>query len=434
MNEQAFVEKYGEIAVDALGVINIINKELQANNILNLNHQLFISSSYLSKDILLSKEDIIKITIEKISKALMKYSQTFKVIAEESRYSNIYLFINLYMKEILKYYDTLMITNNDKFDDYVSLEGRMPSKKEIQEKDLLMSIEDIQNTMSLLNEAVRIYYELFYKKILIATFTDSQMIEFKIQESKLAHLLGLNLIKIVTNPKYVDIFRITPFEKECILDRTLDPLGEASISLLHKITDISSGNLLQYEEDRLKKLHNYDYKYVDYNDKLAELQHYSKINMKSKAFINFNPLEKLSLALNFPEGYELIYARKKRVEKGEVEPAQHSLLLSENRISDVYKFSSLIANYDKTEDRRYFMSLFLKKPEEMNDLMKVAVPSITTSVRLEGENGGEVPIYREFSVEEQLEFLTRVQNEFYNLNINELLEYFKGLVGGYNKK
>ena len=179
---------------------------------------------------------------------------------------------------------------------------------------------------------------------------------------------------------------------------------------------------------------NGDYKYVDYNDKLAELQHYSKINMKSKAFINFNPLEKLSLALNFPEGYELIYARKKRVEKGEVEPAQHSLLLSENRISDVYKFSSLIANYDKTEDRRYFMSLFLKKPEEMNDLMKVAVPSITTSVSLEGENGGEVPIYREFSVEEQLEFLTRVQNEFYNLNINELLEYFKGLVGGYNKK
>ena len=413
-------------------IISQINKELQNNNIINLNYLLLKMSAVLSKDVSISKDELANIVITEASKLLIKYSDTFREIYDNEEFSGAYLFINGYMNKVLKYYDKLMMTNQDKFDRYVEIaNGNTPKKKVILNENLYMTIEDIQNTMQLLNEAVRNYYEIYYNKTLFATFTDEQIVQFKIKESELSHLLGVNLRNIVNNPKYADLFHITNQEIEYLNDTTytLDPNGSAAIEVLHKIIDMSNGNLLQFEEDRLRKAENYDYKTIDYSTDDETLRKYSKINMRSKAFINFKPLEELSLALNFPEGYKIIKESNK-------EDSQHSLLISKNNLSNQFKYSTLITNYDKNGDRRYFESLFVRKPEEFEQLQKDSIPSITTSVELASDDGSG-SVKKDFSLLEQIKFLEEVQNDFNKLDLHEIVDYFHNLIDEYknsNKK
>lgn len=315
-----------------------------------------------------------------------------------------------------------MTTGKEKFDRYVEItNGNKPKDKIIKSEDLYMKLEDIQNTMGLLNEAVRNYYEIYHNKTLIATFTDEQIINFKIKESELAHLLGVNMKKIVMNEKYVDLFNITPKEIEYIMDNTytLDPNGSATIDVLHRIVDISNGNLLQFEEDRLRKIDNYQYQTVE-NNKDSLLNEYSKWNMRSKAFIDFKPLEELSLVLNFPEGYKIIKQSKD-------ENPQHSLLISKNKLSEQFKYSTLVANYNKKQDRRYFQSLFLRKPNEFEQLQQNSIPAITTRVELSSDDGSG-SVLRDFSRLEQAQFLKEIQNDFEKLDLKEVANYFHDMV------
>lgn len=411
---------------DSFQIISQINKELQNNNIINLNYLLLKMSNILSSDVSIPRDELVNIIITEVNKILVKYSVIFKEICDNEEYSNVYLFINYYMNKILKYYDELMMTNQDKFDRYVDIAGgNTPKAKIIKKENLYMTMEDIQNTMQLLNEAVRNYYEIYYNKTLIATFTDEQIIQFKIKEAELSHLLGLNLRKIANNPHYADLFHITSKELECLNDDTytLDPNGSAAVEVLHKIIDMSSGNLLQFEEDRLRKLQNYNYKTIDFSTDDETLRKYSKINMRSKAFINFKPLEELSLALNFPEGYKII-------RESEKDDSQHSLLISKNNLSDQFKYSTLITNYDKKGDRRYFESLFLKKPVEFEQLQKYSIPSITTSVELVSDEGSG-SVRKDFSLLEQIKFLEEVRNDFDKLDLSKTAEYFSNLIDEY---
>ena len=205
--EEHINELNNPIINNSLQIINQINKELQYNNIINLDYLILKMSIILSKDISISKDELANIIITEVNKILIKNSETFKEICDNEEFSNVYLFINGYMNKVLKYYDQLMMKNQDKFDIYVRIaNGNPPNKKEKKIYDLDMTIEDIQNTMQLLNEAVRNYYEIYYNKSLFATFTDEQIIQFKIKESELSHLLGLNLTEIANNPKYADLF------------------------------------------------------------------------------------------------------------------------------------------------------------------------------------------------------------------------------------
>ena len=410
------------VVKNGLAILSNINDELKYNNILNINNLLLKMSVILGENFDVSKEKLSDVIISETNKILVNYSPTYNYVFSDNSSYEIFLFINEYMKKILSYYDSLMTTGKEKFDRYVEItNGNKPKDKIIKSEDLYMKLEDIQNTMSLLNEAVRNYYEIYHNKTLIATFTDEQIINFKIKESELAHLLGVNMKKIVMNEKYVDLFNITPKEIEYIMDNTytLDPNGSATIDVLHRIVDISNGNLLQFEEDRLRKIDNYQYQTVE-NNKDSLLNEYSKWNMRSKAFIDFKPLEELSLVLNFPEGYKIIKQSKD-------ENPQHSLLISKNKLSEQFKYSTLVANYNKKQDRRYFQSLFLRKPNEFEQLQQDSIPAITTRVELSSDDGSG-SILRDFSRLEQAQFLKEIQNDFEKLDLKEVANYFHDMV------
>ena len=410
------------VVKNGLAILSNINDELKYNNILNINNLLLKMSVILGENFDVSKEKLSDVIISETNKILVNYSPTYNYVFSDNSSYEIFLFINEYMKKILSYYDSLMTTGKEKFDRYVEItNGNKPKDKIIKSEDLYMKLEDIQNTMSLLNEAVRNYYEIYHNKTLIATFTDEQIINFKIKESELAHLLGVNMKKIVMNEKYVDLFNITPKEIEYIMDNTytLDPNGSATIDVLHRIVDISNGNLLQFEEDRLRKIDNYQYQTVE-NNKDSLLNEYSKWNMRSKAFIDFKPLEELSLVLNFPEGYKIIKQSKD-------ENPQHSLLISKNKLSEQFKYSTLVANYNKKQDRRYFQSLFLRKPNEFEQLQQNSIPAITTRVELSSDDGSG-SVLRDFSRLEQAQFLKEIQNDFEKLDLKEVANYFHDMV------
>ena len=410
------------VVKNGLAILSNINDELKYNNILNINNLLLKMSVILGENFDVSKEKLSDVIISETNKILVNYSPTYNYVFSDNSSYEIFLFINEYMKKILSYYDSLMTTGKEKFDRYVEItNGNKPKDKIIKSEDLYMKLEDIQNTMGLLNEAVRNYYEIYHNKTLIATFTDEQIINFKIKESELAHLLGVNMKKIVMNEKYVDLFNITPKEIEYIMDNTytLDPNGSATIDVLHRIVDISNGNLLQFEEDRLRKIDNYQYQTVE-NNKDSLLNEYSKWNMRSKAFIDFKPLEELSLVLNFPEGYKIIKQSKD-------ENPQHSLLISKNKLSEQFKYSTLVANYNKKQDRRYFQSLFLRKPNEFEQLQQNSIPAITTRVELSSDDGSG-SVLRDFSRLEQAKFLKEIQNDFEKLDLKEVANYFHDMV------
>lgn len=410
------------VVKNGLAILSNINDELKYNNILNINNLLLKMSVILGENFDVSKEKLSDVIISETNKILVNYSPTYNYVFSDNSSYEIFLFINEYMKKILSYYDSLMTTGKEKFDRYVEItNGNKPKDKIIKSEDLYMKLEDIQNTMGLLNEAVRNYYEIYHNKTLIATFTDEQIINFKIKESELAHLLGVNMKKIVMNEKYVDLFNITPKEIEYIMDNTytLDPNGSATIDVLHRIVDISNGNLLQFEEDRLRKIDNYQYQTVE-NNKDSLLNEYSKWNMRSKAFIDFKPLEELSLVLNLPEGYKIIKQSKD-------ENPQHSLLISKNKLSEQFKYSTLVANYNKKQDRRYFQSLFLRKPNEFEQLQQNSIPAITTRVELSSDDGSG-SVLRDFSRLEQAQFLKEIQNDFEKLDLKEVANYFHDMV------
>ena len=401
----------------------------------------------------LDKKDKIaeQIAIE-VNKLLIKNSYTYREICDNPACSDVFRFINNYMKKVLKYYDDLMLTNQEKFDRYVEFSnGNDPKDKIIKEEHLDMTIDDIQNTMQLLNEAVRNYYEIYNNKTLIATFSDEQIIEFKLKESELAHLLGIKLKEIVNNEEWCKLLNITDREKEYINDTTftLDPNRSAAVDILHKIVDMRD-DILNYEDDRLSKMEDYKYSVLNFSDDNEGIKKknrfYAKINARSKAFINFRPLEELSMALSFPKGYQVF--------KQNINQPYHSLLVTKNNLSEQYKYSTLIANADTSSGdfKTYFQSLLIKKPDEYSELQKASTPSITTKVMLEtddgsGGTGGSTPddsdivvtsgglskslnksknrIVKVFSEEEQLKFFEEVQKDFEDLNFDEIIEYFR---------
>lgn len=402
-------------------VIKQINEELNETNMFSLEYLLLRMSVYLSKDLSMSKEQLTEAIITETRKQLLKRSRTCRSIYESE--SNVRLIIEYYMRVVLNYYNNMMIKEQDKFDRYVEIAaGKMPSKKVYEEEHLDMEIDNIENTLALLNEAVRLYLELYQKRTLYAEFSNEEVMSFKIKEAELAHILGVNIEKIIRNPKLVDLLHITSQE----IDDYNNRRGDAAFNILNKVIDIKDGNLLEYEKDRLKSLFGKQYSLISnpYDEKSKEVLPYTKINMRSKAFIGFKPLEELSLVLDFPFGYDFLgipLEKRKNQEK-----KKYTLLISKNNYSDKFKYASLLSNL--SDDRRYFESLRVSEPTEMDKFKNDGKMAITTKVILNPDPGSSGSGFKRiFTEEEQKRFLMDVYEDFKHPDLENLIEYFNEL-------
>ena len=409
---------------DLIRLINYIDYELKKNNIVSLNYLLLSRLTFFSMDKSISAEDLVKATKTDVIGIICENSDSFKYYMDSPN-SGVYLFLTGYFERVIKYYHGLMTFNREKFDNYVVLSsGGNPD-----EQYKYVTIEDIQNTMSLLNEAIRNYYEIYHNKRLLTTFSNQKIVEFKMKEAELSHLLGVNLRSIVSNAELRDLFHITNQERDLLLAND----SNVKMHILMKIVDMKD-NLLSLEEDRLRKINNYDYKYKVLDDPSGglTLKDYAKINIRSKGFVDFKPLERISMALDFPDGYELIHSRLKKVKNGLLYPSQYSVLLSQNSLSDKYNWSTLLTNATYNRDYRYFESLLIITPKGLEKYQKDATPSISLIVELDSDDGSG-SIKREFTYEEQLAFIRDVQRDFSNLDLTDIAEYFDNMANDYYK-
>ena len=127
------------------------------------------------------------------------------------------------------------------------------------------------------------------------------------------------------------------------------------------------------------------------------------------------------MILNMPEGYS-------KIEK--VKDPIHSLLISKNFLSGRYKWTTLVTNYDRNQDRRYFMSTLLSTAQDVStDLKEQQSHAIAKRIVLmredEDPSGGGGIAIREFSAEEQLEFLREIIHDMRNPYSETMQDFLK---------
>ncbi|MBE6149319.1 MAG: hypothetical protein E7170_01175 [Firmicutes bacterium] len=438
-----------------LEVVYQIDKELNKKGSFNIEYYILFLSSSISKDLSVKTYEYFQNEVLKyINMHLLQSSETYNSVFNDEELCTLF---NDYFKKIVKYYYESFIKESKHFEDYVDIENSAKSfnKKNISTDELGFSIENIQNTMALLNESLRLYYEVYNNRVLIATFSDEQKMQFRIKESELAHLLGINLVKIIDenmadalnlpdNLKKILLLKAAHFKEKDEVKKLelykkimlLDPYNSSTIELLHRFLDTKNGNLFEYEEDRIKKvLNGHEYNVRDFgskNDgKIESSRVYSKANIKAKAFIKFKPLEDLSMLLSLPDNHELIKIKQKNIEKGIQDPSQYDVLISDSDLSENYKYTTLLNNIDRKDKRRYFESLLIKTPEGIEELKNVpgAKATITTKVVLAPDDGATgTTKERIFSVEKQKEFIEQVFSDFNKVDFTELITYFNTLV------
>ena len=410
-------------------IINEINSDLAQNNKYNLEHLILFASSYISKDISIEKAKLPDVILSKVSEYLLQNSESYRELYNDSEQ---FLLFSNFIKFLLLKYDRMMITEKQIFDYNVHVSSGNEVKGELKNLGVKKeNINSVQYTIELLNEAIRIYFELYDKRTLIAFFSNDDIIKFRLEETTLAHILGVNLVKIVSNDKLADLFKITDYEKEAILNNYP---GSAKIDVLLKIVDMSSGNFLSYEEDRLRRIKldrvqkfisNQEYSMGDYQktEKTSPIN-YGKVNMRSKAFIDFKPLDEITLSIKFPKGYKLI--------RSGPDDVNHSILISKNNLSEIFKYSTFITDYSEPESRRYFKSLEAKTIDDVALWKKDGEIATATKVISDpdsGVGGGSGGTYVTiFSEQKQKQFIEEFLQDFYNMDDFENLEEIKNYV------
>ena len=412
---------------DALNIVDYIveiNRELKFEHLLNIENYAYD----LTKQMVMNGDTSNKSNyIVKLTEMLLHHSYTFRLILSNNDERKLYLYY--YIQKLFNYYEYLFTDDVARFDKFVEIINKSPSNSDIKKFNLALTIDDIQKAIHLLNESVRKYYETYSNKTLITEYSNSDIIKLDFAEANLAHVLGIKVENIIKKQAYVDMLNLSSEDIDIIINPTdnIDKYNEVKRKILFKLIDLSSGNLLEFESDRLKKMIDYRFDYYDYKSVRESLEHYSKIYARCKAFIDFKPFEQVSMALNFPVGFKLI-------KRSERENSKHVVLLTKNDISHDYGYSTLLTNISPSGDRRYFESLLIKSPSEINEIAPYADSAISTRVALaeSTESGGQVVgAYKEFTYEEQVKLVESIQRDIEKLDLENIIEFLNNLNNGY---
>lgn len=364
-------------------LIDILNDIAKEINISSVEYYISERVWFYCKGILLPHEKKPDTIYHVVLHYLYRNSKIFNTIIEtkEKVVDELMKYIQKTIEKYIEVYDY----NYSKFDGYVEDISSTPREVRIYTlDDLKMDINDISNTIILLADAVRIYFELYHQKKLVVVFNENEQKEFKILENQIAHLLGIELKKILNSEKLMNFFGITTAEKEAFYDYT--KASTAALDILLKIVEINPGDLQLLQFDRYTKLLNGNYQYrlisTESKDVKEDLDiiNYKKIHVKSKAFINYKPLDRVSLIIDLPDKYRIH-------ENPNIPKKKNTLLVSKNELSNKYKYSTLISVDDLKRERRYFESLIVTSEDDLlrweNDAISI---SKSTNVYVENES------------------------------------------------
>lgn len=278
-----------------------------------------------------------------------------------------------------------------------------------------MIMSDVQKTLSLMKEAVQVFYKVYNNKKLIAELStkdidNSDYLEFQIKESELLHLLGVTAGQLRDNP---DFQKLTGNKKM------------NSTQILEWILKDSEGNndLLQYSEDFIKRiLNSANYNVVEKQfspEVSSQLLNYHKIKSKSETFMKYGPLEKVSLVAKL-QGNATLSKNSK----------SNTVMITK---TDIYKkypwayFGSV-----QQPNNKYIETLQIDSNENKKELFRYSKPAIVKGIETI-DGAGSVDGGRLFSPEEQFDLFVDAYTSFGDtMDFTDLISYFQQLSDSYD--
>lgn len=276
-------------------------------------------------------------------------------------------------------------------------------------------MSDVQKTLSLMKEAVQVFYKVYNNKKLIAELStkdidNSDYLEFQIKESELLHLLGVTAGQLRDNP---DFQKLTGNKKM------------NSTQILEWILKDSEGNndLLQYSEDFIKRiLNSANYNVVEKQfspEVSSQLLNYHKIKSKSETFMKYGPLEKVSLVAKL-QGNATLSKNSK----------SNTVMITK---TDIYKkypwayFGSV-----QQPNNKYIETLQIDSNENKKELFRYSKPAIVKGIETI-DGAGSVDGGRLFSPEEQFDLFVDAYTSFGDtMDFTDLISYFQQLSDSYD--
>ncbi len=449
-------DKHLEIMLEFQKILKIINQEISANR--------------GNKYYFTIEQILIHNSPQELYSILSYVSPPYCAIYNNSYYDDILSLLDIYANKLYRYYDRILFSEQKHFDHYVSFSANEKAgKTSFYEEDVQMDLHNITNTIKLLEEAINLWYDVYQNRKIVAEFSDGEVQEFRIKEGELAHMFGVIWSSLKNNEELKKMGIVIP-------DYELG--NDEKFEILLKIVELyDKGNILEYEENRLKRRlnENPSYKIATFNQSFSygdsgALLPYPKVNARTKAFIDYRPLDRLSLLLDFKKGIKVI--------KNDPNDVKNTLLLSKNNLSDKYNWTSLVSRSYENKRHNVMTSILLKRPTEYEEYMRklsekdssgdfLAKASITTRIELDSpipsssngsasgsasssdvppggggsntpgggsnnSNNNNGPMFssnvRVFSDEEQLSFISDVLQSFNPTNLRDIIDYYHQLI------
>lgn len=387
-------------------LVQLINKELKIKKIYDCEYMLINHSV----------EDVIHV--------LEDSSDSYNLIKDDIlgngiKFSNC---LEKYLVLVKKYYKALFIKNGDnaKVADKYFKKVSEPVKRNgnyihYDKSNIGMIMSDVQKTLSLMKEAVQVFYKVYNNKMLIAELTtkdidNSDYLEFQIKESELLHLLGVTAGQLRDNP---DFQKLTGNKKM------------NSTQILEWILKDGEGNndLLQYSEDFIQKILNSDnYNVVEKQfspEVSSQLLNYHKIKSKSETFMKYGPLEKVSLVAKLQDNATLSKNSK-----------SNTAMITKTDVLKKYPWAYF--GSVQQPDNKYIETLQIDSNENKKELFRYSKPAIVKGIEtIDGV--GSVDGGRLFSPEEQFDLFIDAYTSFGDtMDFTDLISYFQQLSGSYD--
>lgn len=408
VKEFLYTHKKVVSSIKCADIVNELNFYLRSQGNTSL-EQLLLSSIKLErlKDENPADFNTISLDQYQIIVALIKFLKVYN-INDSSIISYAINYLE-YMKQIIE----------KEYKDFDLITKEIINNEKISEEDKIQfNEENILNTIKLLNEAVNMYMDIYHGKILKIHYEpnkrlglDETTVEYAIKEHQLAHLLGVELKKIVSNRNLCDVLHINNSDIEQFMNYENEfKSGLISISILMKIIEMRD-NLMEYEEDRIKKVMNsYNYKIhqiAKNNSSSSSLKpfNFKKINQKTRMFLSMKPYEEVTMALNLIKG-ENAFNQKDRYKD-----RKHTMIVSPNNLSELYSYSALVYNYNQEQNRGYFETLLAKTIENLRYFEDKSARMISSGVEIVSEDSGETVITKDFSEEQINKFSKKISEE-----------------------
>ncbi len=268
---------------------------------------------------------------------------------------------------------------------------------------IVLSEDELQKTISLVRDAITVYYNVYNNKRLLAELTtgnSTEYMEFSIHVENLLHLLGVTVSQLRGNPDFVRL--------------TGNRYMNAQDILMWIVKDAEGNNdLLDFTANIFKKA-NFDIVRNQLSSNTANrLLNYHKVRARSQAFMLYGPYDNVSLVAKLNPGSRLTQNSR-----------SNTAMITRANVFMRYPWAYFGSVQNPSV--KYIETLVLDSNLGKRTLLSNSAPAIITRIIDDSSPGGDGGII--FSTDEQFALFAEAYDSFRDvLDLEGLKNYFNDL-------